>query len=128
MTTKIIGSSYVQGVGDELLWVLGVGTITMATVVTSTVMLLRQTSHNQQINPHHHGDVDATRRQLGLVTQSSHDLPSSDDRHSPSPNDRHNPSPDNGSGPPLGDRNCPICLTQMNSAVETNCGHIFCGM
>jgi len=136
MPSKIIDSSYVQGVGDELLWVLGVGTITMATLVTSTVMLLRQTSHNQQINPHHHGDVEATRRQLGVTSpQGGHNPPPgdghdslSDDRHDLLPSDRHDSSPDNRRGLPPGDRNCPICLTQMIAAVETNCGHTFCGV
>lgn len=102
MVNEVVGSSYVEGVGDELLWVLGVGTITMATVLTSTVILLRQsTTTRQRINPQQLDNVEATRRQLGV--SGGRELP---------PNDR----------------NCPICLNEMNdAAIETNCGHIFCG-
>ena len=95
----VVESTYVEGVGDELLWVLGVGTITMATLLTSTVILFRQTI-NYQINPEQLQNVETTRRQLG-VTGGHEALPS--------------------------DRNCPICLTEMNGAIETNCGHTFCG-
>lgn len=98
MLNQVVESTYVEGVGDELLWVLGVGTITMATVLTSTVILLRQTS--QLINPHQLENVEATRRQLGVS---------------------------GGSELPPNDRNCPICLNEMNAAIETNCGHVFCG-
>lgn len=106
MINEVIESTYVEGVGDELLWVLGVGTITMATVLTSTVILLRQTATGQTINPQLLENVEATRQQLGLpnenASQNRRDLP---------PNDR----------------NCPICLNEMNNAIETNCGHLFCG-
>ena len=101
MVNEVVESTYVEGVGDELLWVLGVGTITMATVLTSTVMLLRQqTTHQQHINPHQLDNVEATRRQLGVSgerEQASHD------------------------------HNCPICLNELNAAIETNCAHVFCG-
>lgn len=99
MLNEVVESTYVEGVGDELLWVLGVGTITMATILTSTVILLRQTTA-QHIDPHQLQNVEATRRQLGV--SSDQELPPSD-------------------------RNCPICLNEMNAAIETNCGHTFCG-
>ena len=98
MFTQVVESTYVEGVGDELLWVLGVGTITMATVLTSTVILFRQTSY--EINPEQLENVQTTRRQLGVPS---------------------------GREVPPNDRNCPICLNEMNGAIETNCGHTFCG-
>lgn len=101
MINEVIESTYVEGVGDELLWVLGVGTITMATVLTSTVILLWQTSHHTHtIDPHQLDNVEATRRQLGV--SAVREVASHDD-------------------------NCPICLNEMNAAIETNCGHTFCG-
>ena len=99
MIDQVVESTYIEGVGDELLWVLGVGTITMATVLTSTVILLRQTASNQ-INPEQLDNVETTRQQLGVTSA----------REAP-PNDR----------------NCPICLNEMTGAIETNCGHTFCG-
>ena len=99
MFNQVVESTYVEGVGDELLWVLGVGTITMATVLTSTVILFRQ-STNHQINPEQLENVETTRRQLGV--NSEREVPPSD-------------------------HNCPICLNEMNGAIETNCGHTFCG-
>jgi len=99
MLDQVVESTYVEGVGDELLWVLGVGTITIATVFTSTIILLRQTANNQ-INPEQLNNVETTRRQLGVT--SDREVPPSD-------------------------RNCPICLNEMTTAIETNCGHTFCG-
>ncbi len=46
--------------------------------------------------------------------------------------ERSRPDTDTGSGDNMGRRvaaeiNCPICIADAAFAVETNCGHIFCG-
>ena len=99
MIDQVVESTYVKGVGDELLWVLDVGTITMGTVLTSTVILLCQTASNQ-INPEQLDNVETARQQLGVTSERE---------------------------VPPNDRSCSICLNEMTGATETNCGHTFCG-
>lgn len=103
MAGHFIESNIVEGIGDELLYAI----IILLGFLVPLVMYLYRLSEQQTrqtIHPDSAASIAATREVIGQ------DNP---EQQSRTTND--------------GSVTCPICLTNAEYAIETNCGHTFCG-
>ncbi|KAH9504149.1 hypothetical protein Btru_065113 [Bulinus truncatus] len=98
-------TNLVEGIGDEVLYVV-------FTIIAGCVALLLYIHHRQRlgttIHPDSAANVATTREQL-----QNEGGQRSNQRRANHANDGH--------------LQCPICLGSAALAVETNCGHVFCG-
>lgn len=107
---------YIEGVGDEV--VVGVVALLGLLIPTMAYILTR---HRGQatIHPDSAANVEATRRRL----QQNASNTSTNSTSSGSSNNRH-PQPRRSYDTQV---TCPICLGEATFAVDTNCGHQYCG-
>ncbi|XP_041358003.1 E3 ubiquitin-protein ligase RNF170-like [Gigantopelta aegis] len=103
-------TNIVEGIGNEV--IIGLGTF-ICLLVTSLAVIYNSTRRrSQEIHPDSAGNVETTRLFLHREEEafnSNADQP----RVVRQQND--------------GQLQCPICLAEASFAVETNCGHLFCG-
>lgn len=96
------GDYIIQGVGDEVLFVVSV----LFSLVSASFVALCLSGHRKRrtltVHPSARVHVETVRQNEDIAQRSS----------------REN----------LGAENCPICLTPVDNPLETNCGHVFCGM
>ncbi|CAH1774312.1 unnamed protein product [Owenia fusiformis] len=106
-----VNGTLIEGIGDELLYVI---TIVVAAICVGITLYFRSTQDIQhRIHPASEADVNNTRERLGNTQNgNAPHMQNSGSRHS----ERREAV-----------ITCPICLGDALFAIETNCGHIFCG-
>lgn len=86
----------ISGIGDELIIVISSVMTVLGCYMAGSVLLNRI---GLQVHPDMASAVQSTRRDMGMASDST--------------------------GPRLSE-NCPVCLSTVEHAIETNCGHRFC--
>ncbi|XP_025109507.1 E3 ubiquitin-protein ligase RNF170-like [Pomacea canaliculata] len=108
MGTYLRKTNFIEGVGNEVLF--GIAAFSGILVPMIAYILNRQ-RQVPVIHPDSAANVESTRAQLRQ--DSDHQIQTG----------RRQARQNNN-----GQLTCPICLGDANFAVETNCGHIFCGL
>lgn len=111
--------TYIEGFGDEVIETfVGLG------VILSTFLAMYRCFFSRAspiIHPESQKHVSETRSRLGLT-------PSGSPSHSDHEMEAEATMRGEAGGPCYNtDNKCPICLQDARYAVETNCGHLFCG-
>lgn len=109
--------SYVEGIGDEVLFGL-ISTLVFIAVVS---ILYNAQGGPRNIHPLQQEQVQIARDRLGVrdgQTQGGRDVNAANDRAEVPQAPRVNYATD---------RQCPVCLNESRFLTTTNCGHIFCG-
>jgi len=111
--------TYVEGFGDEVIeCFVALGVVTATFYIMYSCFFARP---HHIIHPESQKHVSETRSRLGLT-------PSGSPTHSDQEVETEAASSHAGSSRQYyNDRKCPICLQDARFAVETNCGHLFCG-
>ncbi len=107
-------TSLIEGISNDVVLVF---CVSVASIV-ATVLWYKTSSRNTLIHPNHLQNVQAARQR---VLQSRGGDPNDLLRGGDTEHTRNN-----NRQPRSEDDRCPICLDQIQFAVETNCGHIFC--
>lgn len=113
-TMNIETGSYIEGFGDEVIECFGtLGVVAFTSFVLYRCFLSRPVP---LIHPESEKHVSETRSRLGLMPSGA-----------PVENETEVDAQPCLSRQYYNDRKCPICLQEARFAVETNCGHLFCG-
>jgi len=110
----------IEGIGDELIYGLGGVCFVIPLVL---LMFVWQRHSGGEVHPDSQEDVDGVRQRLRHQnrTNAHGSTPESD------VGDTATQEPVPASTPVYNSESCPICLAEPKYAIETNCGHVFCG-
>ena len=92
----------VEGVGDEVM-LMGMASLLLLPVLLTLIVYSKWAGQNHTIHPAQNGPVESARREIGEGVREG-----------------------GGEGRSAEMEPCPICLSGVAYAVETNCGHVFC--
>ncbi|XP_071117218.1 E3 ubiquitin-protein ligase RNF170-like [Haliotis cracherodii] len=106
MASYLRKANIIEGIGNEVVY--GLGAFLGILVPMIVFVLKRQQNRNQTIHPESAANVESTRTRLRNEAGTT-------DRPSRARRDNN------------GQLTCPICLADAAFAIETNCGHVFCG-
>nr|CAB3265636.1 E3 ubiquitin-protein ligase RNF170 [Phallusia mammillata] len=112
--------TYVEGIGDEVVFAF----LTLLAIAASTTFFIFKWinyTNLHAIHPDSQENVAATRSQLGINPDETQTDGLANNNTNASENLNENRQRY------YSDRRCPICLLEARLAVETNCGHLFCG-
>ncbi|XP_005091877.1 E3 ubiquitin-protein ligase RNF170 [Aplysia californica] len=98
----------IEGIGNDVL--LGVGAL-FGALIPMFIFVTRRQTQGTEIHPDSVDNVETTREQLHQASEGAQGRNSQ--RRANHRND--------------GELQCPICLGSAAFAVETNCGHVYCG-
>jgi RING finger protein 170 len=120
--TSMIGGSYIEGVGDDLVQFFVFAVVTLIPVAVCMCYWFRQNGwpgiahHQQTIHADSQSEVADVREQIHRqqVPLSSNGANSNVAHQQQSRRRDH-------------DLTCPVCISEARFPVETNCGHVFCG-
>jgi len=109
--------SYIEGFGDEIVELFAAISIGFVSFYIMYRCNLEQIQSGDYIHPESVQHVQETRSRLGLDPSARPAEEETEAEASQRAGSRHY----------YDDRKCPICLQDASFAVETNCGHLFCG-
>lgn len=111
---------WIEGIGDEVFYALGAF---FGLFVPLLLMVYQRTTAEQRIHPESEENVRETRQEV--LTQRAQHGGQGDGgtNQGQSAETRNRPIRENH-----GQHTCPICLGTAEYAVQTNCGHLFCGL
>ncbi|XP_038075536.1 E3 ubiquitin-protein ligase RNF170-like isoform X2 [Patiria miniata] len=118
----------IEGVGDELVHAFGIVLVLALPFVIA--YFNRNQATTEAIHPENEQRVYEARQRLGVDTETASVNRQQQQQQQQQPQDQQQ----NGSTqlPPARHRystdpTCPVCLSDLAYATETNCGHVFCG-
>lgn len=114
---KMKRNMWIEGIGDEVLYALGAF---FGMFVPVLIMVYQRMNAEQRIHPESEENVRETREEV--LQQRAHQTESETNSSQPATT-RNRPIRENH-----GQHTCPICLGTAEFAVQTNCGHLFCGL
>lgn len=123
MMSDFSGQHWVEGVGDEVVYAIGTF---FGIVLPGLLMVYQRQNAEQVIHPESEENVQNIREEIQHQRQtnesnSANGTANGQATHAP-PTPGHRPVRTNN-----GDLQCPVCLADAQFAVQTNCGHLFCG-
>ncbi|KAL4235877.1 hypothetical protein ACF0H5_004266 [Mactra antiquata] len=112
---------WIEGIGDDVLFAVGAFLGVLAPIM---IMVFQRSNATQRIHPAHEENVRETREEVNQQrsSQAQNNNPGTDRQTG---NERSNSAPIRENH---GQHQCPICLGTAEYAIQTNCGHIFCGL
>lgn len=107
---------WVEGIGDEVFFAVGAF---LGVFVPIFIIVFQRANRVQRIHPASEANVQETREEVNHQ-RAQHEHTGNQSEPSQT---RNRPMREND-----GQLQCPICLGTAEYAVQTNCGHIFCGL
>ena len=115
----------VQGVGDEIFVVIVLSLVMLISILVLMRNFLGNIRRETHVHPLAQEDVERVRQTHNASRRGSGPVEGEDGEDVPIRNNANIPRGNNIGN--VGEQGCPICLVEMVEAMETNCGHIFCG-
>lgn len=109
---------WIEGIGNDVVYALGAF---LGIFVPILIMIFKSAASRQHIHPASEQNVQETREEV--TQQRSANQQARDHQTTGQNTSGYRPMRHND-----GNLQCPICLGDAQFAIQTNCGHVFCGL
>ncbi|XP_052774109.1 E3 ubiquitin-protein ligase RNF170-like [Mya arenaria] len=122
MASRNNRNMWIEGIGDDALLAVG-GFFGM---FIPLVLMVQQRQRDQQIHPENVQLAEETREEVNH--QRAENQAETEDANAQTEGQQEGAPRMRPVGENHGQHDCPVCLGQAEFAIQTNCGHIFCGL
>ncbi|XP_060558506.1 E3 ubiquitin-protein ligase RNF170-like [Ruditapes philippinarum] len=111
---------WIEGIGDDVLYAIGAF---FGMFIPIVITVYQRSNSVQRIHPESEENVRETREEVEQQRAQQDRETQTQQQTAGDQQERNRPMRENH-----GQHQCPICLGTAEYAVQTNCGHIFCGL